>query len=63
MAYNLFNFMATQWRMGPSGPGGLDYQVLYKKMDRLALTPEQYDELEADIQIMECAAINEMRKK
>ncbi len=55
--------MGTQWRVGGGGPIGLDYNVLYRRMDRMDLTPDEYDEMEHDIQILECAAINMMHKK
>lgn len=56
----LFSFMQTQWRAGGMGLTGLDYGVLWKKMDRMDLRPEDYDELEASIQVMEYAALTAM---
>lgn len=53
--------MQTQWRMGASGPYGLDYNVLYHRMDRMALTPERYNEIEACVRLMEAEALDEMR--
>lgn len=54
--------MQTQWRMGPSsGPYGLDYNVLYHRMDRMELSAERYKELEACIRLMEYEALDEMR--
>lgn len=32
-------------------------------MDRMNLTPEQYDDMEADVRIMEAAALEAMTKK
>ena len=52
-AVALFVQLQTQWRIGMSGPTGLDYNVLYHKLDRRALTPEQYEQLEDDIRTME----------
>lgn len=52
----------SQWRMGPNGPTGLDYNVLYRKMDRMELTLEEYDELEAEVAILEDSALEQMRK-
>ena len=52
--------MRTQWRVGMGGPTGLDYSVLYRRMDRMGLTPEQYDQMEADIAVMESAALEEI---
>ena len=62
-AFSLFNALGTQWRVGMGGATGLDYNVMYRKMDRLALSTEDYDELERDIQIMESAALAYMQQK
>lgn len=61
--YDLFVSMTTQWRVGAGGPTGLDYNVLYRKMDRMALSAGAYDQLETDIQVMEAAALQAMRPK
>ena len=61
--YHLFSSICTQWRVGASGATGLDYNVLYHKMDRMKLSSEEFDLLESDIQIMECAALKAMRAK
>jgi hypothetical protein len=50
---NVFADISTQWRMGPNGPVGLDYNVLFRKLDRLNLTPVAYDQMEAAVRIME----------
>ena len=62
-AFEIFNFMGTQWRVGMGGPTGLDYNVMYRKMDRLSLPPDDYDALERDLQIMESAALACMHQK
>ena len=59
-AFELFSSMRTQWRVGMGGPTGLDYSVLYRRMDRMGLTPEQYDQMEAAIAVMEAAALEEI---
>jgi hypothetical protein len=59
---NLFVQIGGQWRVGSLGPYALDYNVLYHKLDRMGLTPEAYQELEADIAILEQAALEEMSK-
>jgi hypothetical protein len=59
-AYLLFVEIRTQWRVGAMGPTGLDYGVLFRKMDRMNLQPDEYDELEDDIRTMECAAMGAM---
>ncbi len=62
-AYMLFSFMRTQWRSSGMGVIGLDYGPLYSKMDRMGLGPEAYDDLEADIQALEFAAIGAMNDR
>lgn len=59
----LFASLGSQWRVGPSGPYGLDYNVLYHKMDRMNLTAEEYAELEEDIRVLEQSALDEMHKE
>lgn len=62
-AVNLFITLSTQWRTGSSGVVGLDYNVLYKKMDRLKLSSDRYDELEEEIRVMEGAALDYWAEK
>jgi hypothetical protein len=59
----LFASIQSQWRAGAAGLIGLDYNVLYKKLDRMKLTEEQYGEWEADICTMEFAALAAMSTK
>ena len=61
--FQLFRQLQSQWRAGPNGVIGLDYNVLFHKLDRMDLSAEQYDEWERDIQVMEFAAIDEMNQK
>lgn len=56
-AFHLFGFLSTQWRTSMSRPSGLDYGVLFHKMDRMSLAADEYSELELQIQIMEEAAL------
>lgn len=62
-AFHLFSFLATQWRTSMNGPSGLDYGVLFHKMDRMHLTEDDYAELEQQILIMEDAALQCMHAK
>lgn len=62
-AYALFCALSTQWRIGMAGPTGLDYNVLYSKLDRMGLEPERYDELEGDVGVIERAALEEIARK
>ena len=57
-AFELFVSLRTQWRIGMSGPTGLDYNVLYHKLDRLKLTDDDYQYLEDAIALMEAEALD-----
>jgi hypothetical protein len=61
-AINLFCQIGSQWRMSQAGPYGLDYNVLYHKLDRMNLTPDEYQQMEDDIRTLETAALDAMRK-
>lgn len=58
----LFVFMGTQWRVGFSGKTGIDYNVLFHKMDRLGLEPGRYEELEDEVRVMENAVLEKMQQ-
>jgi hypothetical protein len=62
-AYFLFADLRTQWRMGMGGACGLDYMVLYAKLDRMGLTREETDELEQDVRAMEFEALSAMTER
>ena len=62
-AYALFRGLDTQWRVGVNGCTGLDYNILYRDLDRLNLTPERWDELRDEVHAIEVAALTEMRKE
>ena len=62
-AVDLFMFLGTQWRMGANGAIGLDYNVVYHKLDRMKLSDDDYAQMEADIQVLETAALAELRAK
>ncbi len=57
----LFIDIGSQWRKSQGYPYALDYAILYTKLDRMKVTPERADELEADIRILEDAALAQMR--
>lgn len=61
-AVQLFSRISNQWRAGPGGAYGLDYLVVYHELDRLDLTPDQYDETLAQLRVIEGAALDEIRK-
>lgn len=62
-AYRLLSEIQTQLRVGGFGVVGLDYNVLFKKMDRMNLNPEEYDQLESDVRTMELAALSVINAK
>lgn len=62
-AFQLFHEMQTQWRAVGMGLIGLDYLVLFRKLDRMTLSPDEYDKFEDDIRTMELAALAAMNQK
>lgn len=62
-AFTLFCRLQTQWRVGMSGPSGLDYTTVLALMDRMKLSEEDHDELFSDIQTLERAALEAMSEK
>lgn len=64
-AWELFASLQTQWRTaGMTGQRtGLDYNVLYRKMDRMGLAPEDYNRIEEEILVMELAALQVLARK
>jgi hypothetical protein len=60
--FMLFCKLQTQWRAGASGVFGLDYNVLYHNLDRMNLSPEDYEIWENDVGAMEQAALHAMRE-
>lgn len=59
-AVDAFMAMSTQWRVGPGGAVGLDYNVLPWVLQQIGLNDEP--DIFADLRIMEMAALNEMRQ-
>jgi hypothetical protein len=62
VAVCVFTSIGTQWRVA-FGPYGLDYNVLYRKLDRLGLEPDEYDEIEGSIRVLEAEALGEMHRQ
>jgi hypothetical protein len=59
----LFQSLQTQWNLAPmGGPVGLNFVVAYARMDRMELTPEEYNQLDEDLQLLEAAALATMRE-
>jgi len=62
-AFNLFRSLRTQWQVGMGGPVGLNFMVAFRRMDRMGLSPAEYDQLDQDLQIMEAAALQVMHEQ
>ena len=60
---NVFMDLCTQWRMGSSGPVGLDYNVLFHKLDRMKLDHEEYERIEKSVRVMEDEALTVIWKR
>lgn len=54
--------MDTQWRMGPSGPIGLDYGAVFQALDRCHIADPD-GALFAGLQVMERAALAVIYRK
>ena len=62
-AFALFTTINTQWRIGMGGPTGLDYNVLFSCMERMQLSPEAFDQIFADVRVIEIEALSILNKK
>jgi len=63
LTYKLFSDLQTQWNVGMGGPVGLNYLVLFAKIERLGLVGEQADDMEDDIRAMEHEALRTMSER
>lgn len=54
--------MQTQWRCGPAGVIGLDYNVLPEMWRRCKVPLADRDSVFRDLQVMEDAALAELRR-
>lgn len=61
-AFEVFSSLSTQWRAAMGGFYGLDYAVLYHKLDRMGLAPDEYEQIERDISVMEQQALLTMQE-
>lgn len=62
-AWSLFQAVRTQWRVGVNGREGLDYGAVEIAMSRTGVPERDRDELFADLQVMEAAALDEWSKE
>lgn len=59
-SFVLFSEMRTQWNHGFGGPVGLNYLVVYDRLDRLGYAGSEWEDMYSNIQEMEAAALNAM---
>lgn len=62
-AFIVFQSMSTQWRMGMNGPTGLDYNVLPELWRRMEIKKRERNQVFADLQEMERAALSVMARQ
>ena len=63
LAVQTFTTLSTQWNVGVGGATGLNYLSVFAYIDRLELPKDEARFLFDDIQVMERAALAEMRNK
>lgn len=61
--FNLFQSLGTQWRIGMSGPTGLDYAAILVALRLQGVCRTEWPSLFEDIRVMEAAALVAMRAK
>lgn len=59
---NLFSAVLTQWRMGPTGPVGLDYAGVESVMRMRMVPAKERGQMLDDLRIMERAALAAIRE-
>lgn len=59
---DVFVAMATQWRIGFSGPSGLDYQALPFVMRMIGVPESEEQDVFDGLRTMESAALDEIHK-
>jgi hypothetical protein len=55
--------MGTQWRVGPGGITGMDYNALSEIWRRLKVPNSERDAVFEDLQVMEMSALVAMNEK
>lgn len=60
---SVFRSIETQWRMGPSGPVGLDYTVIPLVMRARGIDKAAFPEVFDGLQVMEAAALEAIHKR
>lgn len=60
-AFKVFKALGTQWRVGFSGPSGLEYQAIPFVLRMQAIPRSDWPAIFDDIGVMESAALKEIR--
>ncbi|WP_372726445.1 DUF1799 domain-containing protein [Kerstersia gyiorum] len=58
----LFCDLGTQWVHGSAGPTGMNYLVVYAKLDRLGLSEDDREDMMYCIRVLERAALVEIHR-
>lgn len=59
----IFSDMMTQWRMGPAGATGLDYNALPVVLMIRAVTDDERQDVFDGLRVMEMAALKSIRER
>ena len=59
----MFTSLSTQWRTGMSGPTGLDYNVVFTRLERMRLSDADYEQIFEDLRVIESEALTILNKK
>ncbi len=62
-AFDLFHKLQTQWRAAAMGFTGLDHDILFRRLDRMNLSVDEWDALDSDVRVMELQALETMNQK
>ena len=62
-AVRFFLRLPTQWRYGMNGRTGLDYTAVLAMLREMRLPRDKREEIFAGVQVMEIAALEEMKRK
>jgi len=62
-AFHFFRRLGTRWVVGMSGVVGLRWEAIYPLIDRMGLDGPGWDQMVADLEVMEQAALDVMNKR
>lgn len=61
-AIQIFCRLSTQWRVGMNGPTSLDHLIVYKELDRIGISGEEFDEILSRLHIIENEALKQIHE-